>query len=184
MQLTLSKALKLQRPIKQHNHCSIYKFHLWRSNSNCFLISFLSSTIISCPSYSPSPFLLFFRWWALRKEWRSSISSIKKPVRSNHPEISQQSSWWRASTVTSPHCAKWAQTLFQKKQKNRHHQKAEEESCSRALASPYTSYRYLQAASGCYLDWLFSKRDSYVTLWLPPKISWIKEKSGYFSQSG
>lgn len=50
--------------------------------------------------------LLFFRWWLLRRKWRSCISSIKRPVRWSHPETSQLSSWWRANTETSQHFAR------------------------------------------------------------------------------
>lgn len=73
------------------------------------------------PAIHHRPMTLFhsrvpLRWCPLRNGLRSSISSIKRPMKSNRPEISQRSSWWRASIVTSLHSAKWAQTLVSLKE--------------------------------------------------------------------
>lgn len=124
----------------------------------------LSSSFILFFSFL-SFFISHFRWWALKSGWRSSISSTKRPAKSNRPEISQPSFWWRASTATSPHSAKWAQTLCQKEKC--HRQKAGWES--------YKSLR-LHELPAVIKTGLLSRSDSYVTLSLLPRISWTGQK--------
>lgn len=139
---------------RQRNTCKLTQVGSSEANYGDFISVFITLFILPIyfhPALSYlfsflSFFISHFRWWALKSGWRSSISSTKRPAKSNRPEISQPSSWWRASTATSPHSAKWAQTLCQKEKC--HRQKAGWES----YKSLRLHSRYSRAA-GSYQDW-------------------------------